>query len=208
MKIKVPKLTRNVGVATALSVLFVAGITVAFVTGTSGINAGDVGAPGQQSVRASTVLAALGRGQSTEDKIPADHAGRPDVHGESGLKLDSTRLISKDSTASYYAGEDNSGNVCLLMFPRAGGTMSACTKVEHFVLRGVGATYQNRDDAYVEAYLLPDGTDGTTNSAGLKPHGKNLLVGDTRKVAKEQRAQKLPAANGMHVELGLVSEDQ
>jgi hypothetical protein len=209
VKIKVSKFTRNVGVATALSALFATGITVALVTGTSGTTAGAVDTPGEQKARASAVLDVLGGGQSSDDKIPAEQAKRPEVHGESGLKLDSTRLISKGSTGSYYAGEDNSGNVCLLMFPRVGGgSMSACTKVENFVLRGVGATYENRDGAYTEAYLLPDGTDVTANSAGLKPHGKNLLVGDTRQVATDQRVQRLPTANGKHVEFALVSEDQ
>jgi hypothetical protein len=206
MKITVSKFTRNVGLVTALAAFFAAGVTVAAVSGTAGATAGDVGSPAQQSARASSVLEILNNKRIADDTIPALYAEHPEDYGESGLILDSTRLVGTDKTGSYYTGEDNSGNVCILMFPWVGGVASSCTTVEQFAAHGIGATLQSdQTDSYIEAYLLPDRTDLTTKSAALKLHGKNLLVGDTRGAPENQRVQRFLQSDGKQVELGIVS---
>lgn len=192
--------TGRVVLASALAAVLIAGIAVA----AAGMNRSDAaggseeGAPG----RAASVLLILAKNKTPDDNLPAGTAEQEDDDPHA-IDLDTTRLLMRDKTGSYYAAQDNSGNVCLFVSVPDGPSMGSCTSVEQFRKRGTGSTFQS-PDAYMEAYLVPDGTSANSNTAGLAVPHRNLLVGDTRGLSETHLIQRLPTITGERVELQLL----
>lgn len=110
----------------------------------------------------------------------------------------------KDETGSYFAAQSDRGRVCLVVYRSAGSSMTSCTDVKNFRKRGISSGLQSSTEGNLEAYLVPDGTSASSNTAGLTVHHRNLLVADTEGLPKEQAVQRLPTVTGGRVDLLLI----
>ena len=180
------KIVKSFTMTAGLAAFFAGGIAVAAILGTSGASAGGVSTPGDQVQEAASTLAVLSTAVTSADAIPQNSWKAAAEFGESGLDLASTRLIGQDAAGKYWAGEDLSGNVCLVIDLPKGGLSTGCTSVENFLGHGIALSYDERGE-YAEAYLLPDGAD-IAIPASLTERSTNLLVGDTREVPASERS--------------------
>ncbi|MDQ0894846.1 hypothetical protein [Agromyces ramosus] len=200
------KLIKTFGITAGLSGAMVAGIGIAAIVGLPAASAGVAASAADQVKPASSVLAALGSSGRPIDALPErDRKTASEDHGESGIDLSSTRFLGKNGAASYWAGEDYSGNVCLVVSLSKGGMSSGCTKVEDFISHGVALKYEVPGSGeYSEAYLFPDGVEPVTPDASLRPLGTNLLVGDTRGMSAEKRANNIQSKKQPDFVMGLL----
>jgi hypothetical protein len=191
------KFMKSFIVTATAAALFAGGVVIAAAVGTSGAAAGNLGTPTDQSRPAVSVLSVLGTAQRPSDSIPKGNWNAADKFGESGLNLSSTRLLGKGSGGAYWAGKDNSGNVCLIVGLPSGGMGSGCTTVKDFLEHGVATAYEEPQvGEYAEAYLLPDGVKNAAPVASLTALGTNLITGDTRGLPSAQRTVSLKSADG------------
>jgi hypothetical protein len=187
--------TRRIVVVVALAGLLMTGIAAAGMSSTRHVTTASTGG-------AASVLSILAQRQDPADHFPATSAG--EAISPNAIDLATTRLLMKDETGSYFAAQSDRGQVCLVVYTSAGSSMTGCTDVKNFREHGISSGFRSAAEGNLEAYLVPDGTSASSNTAGLTVHHKNLLVGDTEGVPKEHAIQRLRTITGGRVDLRLL----
>jgi len=103
-------------------------------------------------------LAALKKVPAPSDKAPSGIEDSAADIGEGGLDVKSIRKLGQGENATYWAGRDSAGNICLVFLLPSGTSGHACAAPEDFNTDGTGVALENMETGeYIEAHLLPDG---------------------------------------------------
>lgn len=154
------------------------------------------------------------------DAVPSVTKKQTDSWGESGLDPSTTRLLGKDKAAAYWAGLDNSGNVCVIAVLPSGGASSSCKTVADFNKYGIELSHEQPGKGqYAEVYLVPDGVDLTSVQGFVVPEGSaataeqplhtigtNAFAGDTRGMSSQKKLATGESIGSGSFELHLISE--
>ncbi|WP_433673884.1 hypothetical protein [Microbacterium gorillae] len=108
---------------------------------------------------------------SEQDALPATI-----LESQDGLNLDSVRFVASDGNASYWAGLNEKGDLCLLaqIGDKEWVAGVSCTTATMFLAHGTGLRLYG-PEGLSEAYLVPD---GAAVEAPVSAVAANLYVGD------------------------------
>jgi hypothetical protein len=118
---------------------------------------------------------------SEQDALPATILDTQD-----GLNIDSMRLVASDGNASYWAGLNERGDLCLLAQIGEKDWVAgvSCTTSAMFLAHGTALRLYG-PEGLSEAYLVPD---GVSVDAPVTELAANLYVGDPYASAEERAA--------------------